>query len=231
MNMYKSLFIDLDDTLWAFTENARECLEEAYDKFGLQRYFDTFCQFYSIYKEMNTRLWTEYGNGRITKEELNHRRFSHPLEAVGVTDVKLSESYSGYFLESIPTKSKLMPYAKEALDYLAPKYRLFILSNGFRELQFRKMRSSGIDRYFEKIILSEDLLIHKPHPEIFHFALSATQSELKDSLMIGDSWDADMVGAKTVGMHQMYYHTELPEEPSFCPTFHINSWKNIQNFL
>lgn len=229
--MYKSLFIDLDDTLWAFTENACDCLEEAYILFGLKRYFDTFDYFYSLYKESNTRLWREYGDGKITKEELNRHRFSFPLEAVGVSDTSLAEAYSGYFLETIPTKSKLMPFVKEALDYLAPKYRLFILSNGFRELQSRKMHSAGIDCYFEKVILSEDLLIHKPHPEIFHFALSATQSQMKESLMIGDNWEADIVGAKAAGIHQMYYHAELPEDLSFYPTFHLNSWNNIQNTL
>lgn len=88
-----------------------------------------------------------------------------------------------------------MPHAKEVLEYLAPKYNLYILSNGFRELQSCKMRSAGVDTYFKKVILSEDIGVLKPRPEIFHFALSATQSELRESLMIGDSWEADIAGA------------------------------------
>lgn len=82
-----------------------------------------------------------------------------------------------------------MPHAREVLEYLSAKYNLYILSNGFKELQFHKMRSSDIDKYFRKVVLSDDIGILKPWPEIFHFALSATQSELNDSLMIGDSWE------------------------------------------
>ena len=204
--MYKSIFIDLDDTLWNFKANANDTFQEMYDKYGFERYFDSFDHFYQLYQKRNSELWIEYGDGRISKEELNRQRFLFPLEAVGVPNEKLAKKYSDDFFSVIPTKSGLVPYAKEALDYLSSRYRLFILSNGFRELQFQKMRSSGIFHYFEKVILSEDIHVHKPYPEIFNFALSSTQSQLEESLMIGDSWDADIVGAKGIGMHQMFYN-------------------------
>jgi putative hydrolase of the HAD superfamily len=124
-----------------------------------------------------------------------------------------------------------MPHAKEVLEYLAPQYNLYILSNGFRELQSRKMRSAGVDRYFKKIILSEDLGVLKPWPEIFHFALSATQSELRESLMIGDSWEADITGAHGVGMHQAFYDVTERTAFPFQPTYHIHSLKELMNLL
>lgn len=229
--MYKSLFIDLDDTLWAFSENASDTFLEIYDIYQFDRFFDSFEHFHSLYKTRNTELWVKYGNGQITKNELNQQRFLFPLLSVGVNDEFLARACSDSFFELIPTKSKLMPHVKEALEFLAGRYRLYILSNGFSELQSKKMRSADIYDYFEKIILSEDILIHKPYPEIFHFALSATQSELKESLMIGDSWDADIVGAKGVGMHQMYYNSEEIIDVPFSPTFQLKSWGNIQNIL
>ena len=177
---YKNLFFDLDDTLWAFSQNAYDTFEEVYDKYRLGQYFDSFSHFYSLYQRRNTELWVEYGNGQVTKEELNRQRFLYPLQAVGIDNEMLAKRYSDDFFSIIPTKSRLMPYAEEVLSYLAPKYNLYILSNGFRELQSRKMRSSGIDTYFNKIILSEDLGVMKPWPEIFYFALSATQSELRE---------------------------------------------------
>ena len=201
---YKNLFFDLDDTIWAFSRNARDTFEEVYQKYSFDRYFDSFEHYYTLYQRRNTELWLEYGEGKVTKEELNRQRFFYPLQAVGVEDEALAERFSEDFFAIIPTKSGLMPHAKEVLEYLAPQYNLYILSNGFRELQSRKMRSAGVDRYFKKIILSEDLGVLKPWPEIFHFALSATQSELRESLMIGDSWEADITGAHGVGMHQFY---------------------------
>ena len=124
-----------------------------------------------------------------------------------------------------------MPHAQEVLEYLAPKYNLYILSNGFQELQCHKMRSAGIDHYFKKVVLSDDIGILKPWPEIFHFAMSATQSELRESLMVGDSWENDIKGAQGVGIHQVFYnvtgHTELP----FKPTYQITDLKELLQLL
>lgn len=228
---YRNLFFDLDDTLWAFSQNARNTFEEVYHQYAFDRYFDSFEHYYSLYQKRNTELWSEYGEGRITKEELNHQRFLFPLQAVGVDDETLAKRYSDDFFAIIPTKSGLMPHAKEVLAYLAPKYNLYILSNGFRELQSHKMRSSGVDGYFKKVILSEDLGVLKPCPDIFHFALSATQSELRESIMIGDSWEADITGAYGVGMHQVFYNVSERTTFPFRPTYCIDSLKDLMNLL
>ena len=178
--------------------------------------------FYALYKKRNEELWVEYARGEVTKDELNRQRFLYPLAAVGYPDEELAKRYSTDFLNTIHIKSKLMPHAKEVLDYLSPKYNLYILSNGFRELQSRKMQSAGVDKYFKKIILSEDLGLLKPSLQLFHFALSATQSELHQSLMIGDSWSADIVGAKGAGMDQVFYSPNNNEEDlPFRPTYQI----------
>lgn len=228
---YKNLFFDLDDTLWAFSQNARDTFEEVYNRYDLNRYFDSFTHFYALYQKRNAELWVEYGNGDITKEELNRQRFFYPLQAVGVDDEALAKQYSDHFFTIIPTKTGLMPHAREVLEYLAPKYNLYILSNGFRELQSCKMRSAGIDVYFKKIVLSEDLGIMKPWPEIFNFALSATQSQLRESLMIGDSWEADIKGAQGIGMHQVFYNPANRTELSFRPTYLIHDLKELTEIL
>lgn len=125
-----------------------------------------------------------------------------------------------------------MPHAMEALEYLSGKYRLYILSNGFRELQEQKMRSAGILHYFRKIVLSEDIGAHKPFPAIFNFAMSATQSEFRTSLMIGDNWKNDVAGARDVGMDQGYYCPDAePSVLDFQPTFLLRDWKEIKKVL
>ena len=230
-SQYKNLFFDLDDTLWAFSLNARDTFEEMYHKYDYGRFFRSFLHFYTLYQHRNTELWEEYGRGQVSKEELNRQRFLYPLEAVGAGDAALAEAFSDDFFSVIPTKSRLMPHAYEVLEYLAGKYNLYILSNGFRELQSRKMRSAGVDGYFRKVILSEDLGVLKPWPEIFNFALSATQSELRESLMIGDSWEADITGAHGVGMHQVFYNVTERTAFPFLPTYHIHSLKELMDLL
>lgn len=228
---YKNLFFDLDDTLWAFSENARDTFEEMYQKYGYSRFFQSFDHYYELYQRRNLELWADYGKGQITKDELNRQRFSYPLEAMGVGDAELAKAFSDDFFSVIPTKSKLMPHVKEVLEYLSANYNLYILSNGFQELQCRKMRSSGIDHFFNKVVLSDDIGILKPWPEIFHFALSATQSELRDSVMIGDSWDNDITGARGVGMHQIYYNVSGRTEFPFQPTYRITNLKELMQIL
>ncbi|RGX74287.1 YjjG family noncanonical pyrimidine nucleotidase [Bacteroides stercorirosoris] len=228
---YKNLFFDLDDTLWAFSYNARDTFEEMYRKYEYDRYFRSFQHFYELYERRNVELWAEYADGKVTKDELNRQRFLYPLEAVGEGDAALAKAFSEDFFAVIPTKSRLMPHAREVLEYLAPKYNLYILSNGFQELQCHKMRSAGIDRYFKKVVLSDDIGVLKPWPEIFHFAMSATQSELRDSLMIGDSWDNDITGARGVGMHQVYYNVTGRSEFPFKPTYQITDLKELLQLL
>lgn len=229
---YRSIFIDLDDTLWAFTENARDTFEEMYHRYRFERYFQSFDHFMELYVPKNLELWDLYGRHEISKDELNARRFSYPLLQVGVDDPALVKAYSDGFFAAIPYKRKLMPHAMEALEYLSGKYRLYILSNGFRELQEQKMRSAGILHYFRKIVLSEDIGAHKPFPAIFNFAMSATQSEFRTSLMIGDNWKNDVAGARDVGMGQGYYCPDAePSVLDFQPTFLLRDWKEIGEVL
>lgn len=229
---YKSIFIDLDDTLWAFTENARDTFEDMYHQYRFERYFQSFDHFMKLYTPKNLELWDLYGRHEISKDELNARRFSYPLLQVGVDDPALVKAYSDGFFAAIPYKRKLMPHAMEALEYLSGKYRLYILSNGFRELQEQKMRSAGILHYFRKIVLSEDIGAHKPFPAIFNFAMSATQSEFRTSLMIGDNWKNDVAGARDVGMGQGYYCPDAePSVLEFQPTFLLRDWEEIEKVL
>lgn len=231
VSRYKNLFFDLDDTLWAFSQNARDTFEEMYHKYGYDRFFHSFDHFYTLYQRRNAELWEDYGRGEVTKEELNRQRFLYPLEAVGAGNAALAKIFSDDFFSVIPTKSKLMPHAGEVLEWLYGRYNLYILSNGFQELQCRKMRSAGIDRFFRKVVLSDDIGILKPRPEIFNFALSATQSEWHDSLMIGDSWENDVAGARGVGMHQVFYNVTGKTDLPFRPTYHIRNLKELMQIL
>lgn len=229
--VYQNLFFDLDNTLWAFSENAGDTFREVYLLNHLDRFFDSFEQFFSIYQKENLNLWRMYEKGDITKEELNYRRFRHPLKVADVGDLSLADEYSDNFFRIIRTKKKLMPHAKEVLDYLYPRYHLYILSNGFRELQSVKMHSAGIDQYFERLVLSDDININKPNHKLFDFALETTNSSLDDSLMIGDNFDVDIAGAHNIGLAQVYYNISGDQNYSFRPTYVIDDLKELMDIL
>ena len=231
MQHYKNLFIDLDDTIYDFSGASRESFRETYDLLHYERYFDSFEHYLSLYEPYNLDLWRIYGEGKITKEELNRRRYSHPLECVGVNDQQLADTFCREALGRIPTKGPLMPGAMEILEYLRPKYNMYILSNGFKELQSRKMRTAGIDGYFDALILSEDIGVNKPNRELYEYALAKTGSKLSESLMIGDMFDTDIVGAANIGMEQMYYNPKEKKGHAFTPTYEVTHLLQIKEIL
>ena len=231
MQRYRNLFIDLDDTIYDFSAASRESFHETYDLLHYERYFDSFEQYMQIYEPYNLELWRIYGEGKITKAELNRRRYLHPLETVGVNDPQLAESFCHEALGRIPTKNKLVDGAIELLEYLKPKYRMHILSNGFKELQSHKMRTSGILHYFDSLILSEDIGINKPRRELFEYALQKSGSQVSDSIMIGDMFDTDIAGAAGIGMEQIYYNPKEKKGHPFTPTYEVNHLLQIKEIL
>ena len=201
--IYKSIFIDLDDTLWDTYHNNKECLEELYTDYHFNRYYASFEAFFDIYMPHNLDLWAKYRSGEIDRQTLILDRFLYVLR----------------------------PGAIELLEYLRPSYRLFILSNGFREVQFKKLSNAGLAPYFERMILSEDANIQKPHKGIFDFALKNTNSRRSESLMIGDSWEADIIGAYQSKIDQIWLNPEGLPADGFTPTHTVRSLEEIKSIL
>lgn len=231
MEKCRNVFIDLDDTLYDFSAASREAFKETYELLDYGRFFVSFEQYMQIYTPRNLQLWELYGRGEITKDELNRIRYSYPLEVVGVRDEQLAARFCKEALGRIPTKNILIDGAKELLDYLYPKYNLYILSNGFKELQEHKMLTTGIRCYFKGLILSDDIGINKPRREIFEYALSSTASGLADSIMIGDMFETDIAGAANIGMRQIFYNRKELEELPFTPTYEVRTLKEIIGIL
>ena len=231
MTKYRNLFIDLDDTVYDFSAASRESFLETYVQLRYERFFDSFEHYMSIYEPYNLELWRIYGEGKITKEELNRRRYSYPLEVVGVHDQQLADTFCLEALGRIPTKGNLVPGAIELLEYLRPKYRMYILSNGFKELQSRKMQTAGIDKYFDAVILSEDIGVNKPDRRLYEHALGTTSSKPEESLMIGDMFDTDIVGAANSGIDSIYFNPKGKTGHPFAPTYEVKKLLDIKEIL
>lgn len=229
--MYKSLFIDLDDTLWDTYHNNKECLEELYADYRFGRHYASFEAFFDVYMPHNIELWAKYRAGEIDRPTLILDRFLYVLRPLGITDEKEVLAINDDFLRRTTTKTRLVPGAIELLEYLKPSYRMFILSNGFREVQYLKLRNAGLAPYFERMILSEDARIQKPHKGIFDYALVNTNSRRAESLMIGDSWEADIVGARQSRIDQIWYNPDGLPAQGFEPTRTVRSLLEIRDIL
>lgn len=228
---YKSLFFDLDDTLWDTYHNNKECLEEIYSDYNFGQYYSSFEEFFNRYMPNNEMLWTKYRNHEIDRQTLILERLLHVLRPMGIDGKEYALKLNRDFLQRTTKKTRLIEGSINLLEYLYPKYRLFILSNGFREIQSLKMRNSGLSPYFERIILSEDVSIQKPHKEIFDYALKNTNSRRTESVMIGDSWDADITGAQNAKMDQIWLNPGKLEAKGIQPTFTILTLSEIKEIL
>ena len=234
MKRYDVLFIDLDDTLYDFSSNSLSVYREVYALMGYDRWFNDFEHYYTLYWQRNRELWALYGDNKITKDQLNAERYTYPLLKVGVPDAEaVGARFWDEAMKRLPLGTLLMPHAREVLEYLRPRYKMYILSNGFAELQARKMRSGGIDHYFDGVVLSEDIGVNKPHRAIFEHALQVAGVTADRALMIGDNYEVDAMGAHGVGMDQVLYNaagiTLTPEQ--WQPTYLIHSLLELKELL
>jgi len=210
----KHLFFDLDHTLWDFDANAFDCLLEIYQVFGLENNGIVMKKFYSNFTQINRSLWNQLELNLIEHDEIRKRRFKMTLEALElIIGTKVSEAMNDTFLELLPQKSKLVDGCVDVLDGLKDKYQLHILSNGYAKIQSKKLRISGIDNYFDKVITNDIANYRKPEKGIFDYSLKKTKSQTYEVLMIGDSYLADIIGAKNAGWDTIHFtETDHPDE-------------------
>ncbi len=231
MSKYKHLFIDLDKTLWDFDANALITLAELFDTYKLkEKGIENFDCFLTYYKAYNHMLWEKYRMGEIKKDFLSFERFYGSLKNFKIDDLNLSKKMANDYIRISPTKTKLFPNALEVVFELSKKYRLHILTNGFSEVQFVKVENSGLSPYFETIITSEMAGFQKPNPEIFDYALLKTKALKKETIMIGDDLEADILGAQKVGIDQIYVNFENKSH-SENPSYEVNSLLEISKII
>jgi YjjG family noncanonical pyrimidine nucleotidase len=223
----KHLFFDLDHTLWDFDANAFDCLLEIYQVFGLESNGIIMKEFYDNFTQINRSLWTQLELNQIEHIEIRKKRFKMTLEALElIIGSKVSESMNDTFLELLPQKSKLVDGCVEVLDDLKEKYQLHILSNGYAKIQAKKLRNSGIDSYFDKVITNDIANYRKPEKGIFDYALRKTKSPMSEALMIGDSYLADILGAKNAGWDTIHF-TEKEHPDETLSTVKIKKLKDL----
>ncbi len=229
MSKYKHLFFDLDGTLWDIHRNAELTLRQMFVQFEIDEAL--FESFNKAYLKHNARVWAMYREGTMTKDELRTARFSRSMDDIGFEyNAEWMEQFAAAFVEQCPRQPHVIPGALEILKYLEGKYTMHIITNGFKEIQGIKMDGSGLTPFFVNNINSEDVGVRKPNPKIFHYAFELAGTSAEESLMIGDDWDADILGAKGVGMDQVFLKFD-DHRHNVHPTFTITELIELKNIL
>jgi putative hydrolase of the HAD superfamily len=231
MKQYQHIFFDLDHTIWDFDKNAEEALHELYiihqlNTIGLAS-ADAFIE---TYTQNNHKLWREYHVGNITKETLREARFKQTFLDLGVHPDVIPLGFEDEYVKLCPTKTNLFPNAHETLAYLSSKYPLHLISNGFKESQDIKINGTGIGKYFNHVIISELVGVNKPDKAIFEHAVNLAGTTKEQSLMIGDSLEADVLGALNFGMDAIYFNPFNSPKPDNV-LVQINDLKELIGLL
>ena len=215
----KHLFFDLDRTLWDFERNSEIALLKLFEEFKLGDKIHDFHDFHSKYKEHNSRLWKMYGNKQIDKEHLRDERFRVTFAEFNIHDPDLTSKFSDGYVEISPRQTALFPETIETLISLKrDEYNMHIITNGFKEVQYIKLGKSGLDGFFDIILCSEEVGHNKPSPFIFEHALKQAGAGKKDSVMIGDDLEVDVIGAINAGIQGILFdphdhYTNLMDTP------------------
>ena len=230
---YKDLFIDFDDTLYDTYGNSVISLCETYEAYHLDRYFATPQVFYDAYWAANIDLWTRYSKGEITRPYLIVERFRRPLsvgEGLEVTE-QLCLEMSDRFLDFCSSKSGVVEGAHQLMDYLKRKgYRMHLCSNGFHEVQYKKLTACGLKDYFDTVVLSEDAGFNKPSKQFFDYALKMSGAHKETTIMIGDNLQTDIVGAHDAGFDTILFN-RWGVAPSPVPTHTVATLREIMDIL
>ena len=233
---YKDLFVDFDDTLYDTYGNAVISLRETFDAYRLDRFFTDPQVFYDAYWSANIDLWTRYSHGEITRDYLIVERFRRPLsvgQGLEVTETLCLEM-SDKFLDFCSSKPGVIEGARELMDYLKQKgYRMHMCSNGFHEVQYKKLAACGFRDYFDTIILSEDAGVNKPSPLYFNYAFKVSCADRETTLMIGDNLQTDIQGALSAGIDALLFNRWQVSvgESAVKPTFVVDKLLDIKKLL
>ena len=222
MKHYKAIFLDWDDTIGDWTQAEHRALHDIYTSHHLVTLYPSFEDYLATYKPYNLHLWGLYGKGEVSKERLHFERFYRPLMITdedtldGRPKDELAHEIGDEFLRLTNRYFSLLPDADEVVRSLAAKYPLTIISNGFKEVQYYKFAHSGLQECFAHTLISEEVGINKPQPDIFRIALSRNQVQADEAVMIGDSYSSDIAGAKAAGIDQIWIHSgDTPETATY----------------
>jgi 2-haloacid dehalogenase len=192
---YTILLFDLDDTLLDFCANESDSLKKLFAQYG----YDFSNELFSVYNSVNKQLWADYENGNISLDNVLNTRFFLTMLRLGkvVDGVEWEKKYR----ELLGNGCQLIDGALKIIKDLSLTHRLFIITNGINLTQIKRLKQSGLYDFFEAVFDSESIGHQKPSKEFFDYVMSHIKDfEIKEALVIGDSYKTDMIGGIQAGI-------------------------------
>ncbi len=227
MLKYKTLLFDADATLMDFHRSEHEAVSECLAFFGLPNSDDVIKK----YSEINAGYWKMLERGEIEKDKLYPARWQSLIDHYGF--ICKADEISNKYIERLATKSYMLDGAEELCKKLYGKFKMYIVTNGQKDIQKSRLFPSPIFKYFDGCFISEDVGYEKPSIKYFE-AVTAQIEEYdpKTTIIIGDSLTSDMQGGINAGIDTCWYNPQCKELPEkYDLTYVVKSFEEIENIL
>ncbi len=214
-NLISDIFFDLDHTLWDFNENSRLAFSAIFEikKIDLELKY-----FLKIYNTVNQKYWKLYRENMISHDYLRIKRLEESFYLSGIilssTDL---DQINNLYMRLLTSFNNLIPGAISLIKFLKPNYRLSVITNGFEDIQHKKIDNSGLKNYFNQVITADKVGFKKPNPKIFKKALEKNNLDSSNCLMIGDTFESDITGALKINMKAIHFNSNNEKKHKLCP--------------
>ncbi len=225
---YDIIFFDADDTLFDFQASEETAFEKTLADHGI---FGDADQYLALYKEINEALWAAFERGEIDQDHLKVERFRQFLDQIDVAEDP--EAFGRRYMKNLSKASILYEESAPLLEKLSKSHRLAILTNGLTHVQEVRVKQSIIAHHIEAFIISEEVGVAKPDPEIFKILLRQMDNATPDRvLMVGDSLTSDIQGGINAGIDTCWYNPEGKRNTTgLKPTYEIQRLEQILDVL
>jgi putative hydrolase of the HAD superfamily len=225
---YEIILFDADETLFDFRKSEREALKETMLEFNI-KYDEEY--HLKIYKEINNAIWKEFDEGAITQQKLKFERFKRLSNRL---EDKFNEiEFSKSFVKNLAEASFLFEDSVTLIKTLQESCRLAIITNGFKDVQNYRIKKSVIGKYFEDIVISEEVKVAKPDSKIFEQALNnLNHTDKSKVLMVGDSLTSDIQGGINFGIDTCWFNPrKTVNTTKIKPTFEISNLMEVKDIV
>ena len=203
---YSWLLFDADDTLFDFKKAEKVALAETFFQLG----YDFEDKYLLEYKKINIKIWQDFEKGEITAQEIKTKRFELLLDKVEINHD--SHEFGKKYLDNLGNGTFLIDGAEKLIRDLSTKFKIGLITNGLKKVQRSRLAKSILGPYFEKIIISEEVGVAKPDPEIFRIAFEQMNNPAKSEvLIIGDSLSSDIRGGNNFDIDTCWFNPEGTE--------------------
>lgn len=225
--MIRNVLLDLDDTLLDFHRAEAEAIRHTFTEIGI----DPSDENVELYSKINRSCWAKLETGEYTRDEVLHNRFDMLFEALGVT--KDAHETQRLYEYRLSLGAYYLDGARELLDTLYGKYRLYLATNGIVNVQARRIKDSGIGKYFDEIFVSERIGYNKPDKRFFDYAFDRIENfDRLETVIVGDTLTSDILGGINAGIKTVYFNKNAKKnDTGIVPDYEIGSLGELTKLL